>query len=391
MNIKKLRTGRYQLRWRDKDGKQRARNFRTKELAQDGLRALHRGETNARPTEEKTLRDVIAQWKTVRYSAIGRGTQEHYDKLLRLYFDPLLDLRISELSPAKVDDWIAWMKSDVDRYKKANQRTSFNHELVMLKTVLGFYEDYCDDDSFKMPIKKRHRIAAKLRNRAVVKPKDLSEADFFAFRQLLEKRYGVEIAALATLQYYDALRISEAVPLEWGDVRFNFEEPRLSRLVFSRHVIFARSAKAPPEVEPGLKNSEDGKEHPMLPEVFAMLRRLWRPKAKGLVFPSAAGGLFTYRQVQYRYNSAFEALGLPYSSTHVMRHAGTRKTFDETGGDEGIAAQQLGNTASVKVYAKRSVHAFTNYAASQWDAAESASARNVNAQAIGLKTVNDSE
>lgn len=390
MNIKRLKTGRYQLRWRDKTGKQRAKNFRTLELARDGMRALHRGEvTEPSKRSSVSVADVIARWKKDRYPAMSVSSQVRFDNILRLYFEDLAKLPLSELTAARIDEWIAWMKSDPDRYKKAKHRTSFKHELEVLRAVLNHHEDQSDDE-WRSPLKRRHMAATKLRNRRAAAPKDLGEADFCAFRQRLEMDYGLPVAVMATLQYYDALRVSEAVAIHWEDVRFDWADPRRSRLVFCRHAIFARSKEVEDFIEPGLKNDEVGKEHPMLPEVFAMLRRLWKAGSRGVVFQpdKADRECWSYRWVQYRYDKTFERLGLPYRSTHVMRHGGTRTTFDETGGDEGIAAQQLGNSAAVKVYAKRSVHAFTRYAAEKWDAIER-SASNVHSAAVGLKTVSD--
>ncbi len=366
MSLKKLSNGRWQVRWRDGTGKQRAENFRSRELAQEKLRALHRGEADDRAHTETTFRDVVADWKRDRYPALSPSTRARYDDLLRLYFDRLMPLSIRQVTPAAVDDWIRWLKEDPNRFKRAVIRTAFKYELVLLQTVLRYYEHYRDDPAFTMPVKKRHHEAATLRNRRNVKAKDLTEGDFLVFRQRLEQRYGVDTAALATLQFYQALRVSEAVALRWEDVSFDPKEPWKSRLSFRQHVLYVRSKGGKDSIEAGLKNSDQGKEHPMLPEVYGMLRRMHRPGAKGLVFRSEGREFLSYHQVRHRYTRAFEDLGLPYSSTHVMRHGGTRKTFDETGGDLGIAAQQLGNSRAVDVYAKRSVLAFTRYAEGQW-------------------------
>ena len=131
-------------------------------------------------------------------------------------------------------------------------------------------------------------------------------------------------------------------------------------------------------IDPGFKNSDSMggiKEHPMLPPVFEALRPLYRPGASGLIFlPGNGREFFSYSQVQNAYNRAFEKAGLPYRSTHVMRHGGTRKTYDETGVDLEIAKQQLGNTDmdSVLTYAKRSPAAFGRYVDGQWDLQEQA-------------------
>lgn len=113
----------------------------------------------------------------------------------------------------------------------------------------------------------------------------------------------------------------------------------------------------------------------------------------GLIFQPKPGQFFTYSQIQNAYNRAFEAAGLPYRSTHVIRHGGTRKTYDETGGDLEIAKQQLGNAAlsSVLTYAKRSARAFTRYVDGQWDQFDSSlvvTGRNGN---LALKIVKENQ
>ncbi len=369
MTLKKLKSGRWQVRWRDESGKQRAENFRSKEAAQEKLRALHRGEADARAHTETTLKDVVADWKRDRYPCLSPSTRARYDTLLRLYFDSLLPLSIRQLTTQAVDDWIRWLKEEPNRFKKGGIRIAFKYELVLLQTILAYYEDYRDDPDFVNPVKRRHASDCRLHNRRAPKAKDLSEEDFLVFGQRLEKDFGLETAALATLQFYQALRVSEAVALRWEDVHFDAKEPWKSRLAFRQHVLYMRSTNSADTIEPGLKNSGEGKEHPMLPEVHGMLRRMHRAGAKGLVFVPEGREFFSYHQVRYRYTKTFERLSLPYSSTHVMRHGGTRKTFDETGGDMAIAAQQLGNKKVVDVYAKRSVLAFTRYSEQQWASA----------------------
>lgn len=83
------------------------------------------------------------------------------------------------------------------------------------------------------------------------------------------------------------------------------------------------------------------------------------------------GSHFEYRQIQYAYDKAFKAAGLPYSATHVMRHGGCRRVYNATG-DLSIAQQHLGNKSmqTVAVYAKRSAAALTNVAHAEWDALE---------------------
>jgi integrase len=370
--LKKLRGGKYQVRWEEESGRQRAKNFFSRELAQEFLKALHRGEADERArVTGKTFGDILDQWRRDRYGSLSTGTRVRYDNLIRLHFGSLLKCRIRELTAARVDRWIDELKAAIPGHGKEALRASFGHELTLLRAILAHYVDTEDDPHFVMPVKKRHRRAAVVKARPRRAPKDLSEADFQRFLARLEQDYGGTIAALAVVQFYQACRVSEPAALRWQDVRFDWEQPWRSRLCFEQHVVYARSKAVDDVIEPGIKN-DDEKEHPMLPPVFEALRGLWRPGVSGLVFRGDDGGFLGYRWVQYRYDQTFERLGLPYRSTHVMRHGGTRKTFNETGGDRDIAAQQLGNRAAVEVYAKRSTRAFTEYAEEQWRRAQGA-------------------
>jgi integrase len=244
--------------------------------------------------------------------------------------------------------------------------------------VLNHYAEYFDDPQFVMPVKRRHSKAVKLRNRGAPRPKHLTEEELHRFlRCLAAGPHGNKYAALATLQYYQALRASEAAAVYWEDIHLDPTTPQRSRLFFRRHICWVRGPKELSYIEAGFKNS-DGlgglKEHPMLPPVFEALAALHNPGATGLVFRSPDGSFLTYRQVQAAYDRAFKKAGLPYRSTHIMRHGGTRKVFDETRGDIGVAQQQLGNRdrKTVEVYAQRSPHAFDAYAKEQWERAKAA-------------------
>lgn len=377
MNLKKLRTGRWQVRWRDPEGKQRAKNFRAKEQAQDLLRKLQRGEEYEARIAGRTLGEIVDEWKARRYPAISVGSQVRYDNLLRLHLKPLLKLPMRAITPEVIDRWLAHMVQNPDQYGKGAIRSTFKHELALLTTLLNYYREYHDDPRFVMPTKKRHRKDARIRNRrSRAGRKDLTEAEFRdAFLPALAKgANGPLMVAFAIVQFHDALRVSEIAALEWEGVVFDHARPSASRLIFSQHVVYTRSREKPDFVEPGFKNSgEDDilvKEHPMLPEVYEALSAIYRPGKHGLVFVDPkTGAFFGYRKIQYRFNLAFKRAGLPYRSTHVMRHGGTRKTFDETRGDMAVAAQHLGNRnrKSIEVYAQRSALALTEYAQSQWD------------------------
>ena len=108
------------------------------------------------------------------------------------------------------------------------------------------------------------------------------------------------------------------------------------------------------------------KEQPMFPETHAMLLAVRPENASGLVF-HVNGELIEYRSIQHAYDRAFKLAGLPYTATHIMRHGGTRRLYNENG-DLSVAQQVLGNSdiQTVMVYAKRSAKALTDVSHRHW-------------------------
>lgn len=110
------------------------------------------------------------------------------------------------------------------------------------------------------------------------------------------------------------------------------------------------------------------KEQPLFPESFEALKA-WQhghSARLGLVF-SLEGKHLEYRPIQYAYNEAFSRAGLPYRSTHVMRHGGCRNIYNEVP-DTAVAQQLLGNSSlqATLVYAKRHAGALTRVAEDHW-------------------------
>ena len=180
------------------------------------------------------------------------------------------------------------------------------------------------------------------------------------------------MSTLATVQYFQALRISEAAAIRWEDLHLDWTNPRTSRLVICQHVVFLRGRGSSSYIEAGFKNAskaEPVKEQPMFPESFEAIKLLFKTGATGLVFCDGENGnFFSYREIQHAYDHAFARAKLPYKGTHVLRHGGTRNVYNETG-DLAVAQQLLGNSdlQTTLVYAKRQKHALTKVADAHWD------------------------
>jgi len=320
------------------------------------------------------FQDFLEHWKKLKYCELRQSTQLQYEKLLRLYFGPFMEVPVESIGPQTIDSWITYLKDPKSGCTRNQNRYEFKHELRLLNTILKDYIEYNDDTAFISPIKRRHRRAIVVRQKEQ-KSKDISEQAFLKFREVLKSfKNGRILGVLATIQYYQGLRISEAAAIAWEDVRFNCEDPSSSRLVISKSVQWVRKKGYPTSVVNGFKNSKSlggVKEQPIFIQSYKALKELYSDGAAGLVFGFDDSPL-EYRSIQNAYDRAFKKAGLTYSGTHIMRHGGTQRIFNKTP-DLPLAGQSLGNKdpETIKVYAQRSVTALTEFSKEEWAAENS--------------------
>ena len=319
-----------------------------------------------------TLGAIYAEFSARKLQSLSSGTQQNYARYVRLYFQKLFSMPIRSISPSFIDSWLDSLRAGIGTSRMKKQRTDFHHELSVLRCILRFYEEYHDDPEFKFPLKVRHAADAFVR-KAKPKNKDLPEDEFLRFRQQLEKqKYGATLAAMATVQYYQALRISEAAGLFFEDLKLNFRSPKDSSIRICRHVIYPRQSGAVPMLADGFKNAAGGsravKELYLFPQAFDALKKVFKLGGQGLIFGVDGKRPFSYRQIQIAYDNAFERAGLNYRGTHVLRHGGCRRVYNATGGDLAVAQQLLGNSdlQSTLVYAQRDKGALKQMVQREW-------------------------
>jgi integrase len=366
--------GRYEMQ-----GGSRKRKYRFFGILEEAREWQQAGEKETLPAflEEKKqvtgplFHDVISEWKQRCFPAIAASTHISYENLIRLHFRSLLDLSIHEITPQRVDFWLDELKSPESKTMQSRKRVTFKNELKLLSTILNYYDNYHDDPKFQFPIKQRHRLGIRL-NRNKAKSKDLGEEAFLKFRDIIRtlSSNGDLMAALATVQFYQALRISEAAALYWEDIDLDWVNQSQSRIRVMKQVVWPRKKELTSYVQHGFKNAKSNagvKEQPMFPETFDVLAKLHRSNARGLVF-QIGGEHLEYRAIQSAYDRAFRKAGLPFTGTHVMRHGGCRRIYNQ-GGDLAVAQQLLGNSdlKSTLVYAKRNASALTEVAKQHWD------------------------
>lgn len=348
----------------------------------DEARVWQSGATQSIPTEAGTSKiggptfgEVYAEFVRRRVSFLSTGTQENYARYVRLYFENVLNVPIRSITPHFIDAWIDSLRSSLKTSPRRKLRTGFSHELSVMRCVLRYYSEYYDDPDFRFPMKERHARDIFVR-KASPKHKDLPEDEFLRFRSQLERQnHGAILAAMATVQYYQALRISEVAALSFEDLNLIFRSPQDSTIRVCRHVIYPRRKGATPVVVEGFKNAAGGdrsvKELYLFPEAFEALKSAFKVGAKGLVFSPDGRAPFKYRQIQAAYDAAFEHARLSYRGTHVLRHGGCRRVYNATKGDLAVAQQLLGNSdlQSTLVYAQRDKGALKALVMAAWSTA----------------------
>lgn len=316
-----------------------------------------------------TFSELIQEFRKKQFPKMGASTRSRYDRMLEQYFFVLDDLVVSSLKPSGVDLWL----EQVRKLSKSSGRKFFKHELDLLKNLIGFYKEYYDEDNvFNSPFRKRHTLEAK-NGHISEDTEDLPLSDFLKFREnLLGLKHGGKLWLMVTIEFYEALRVSESAALFFEDFKIQKSNPQDSELIVTRGLKWKKDTGSDTQVGT-FKNAKflkgGKKKLPVFPEVLKSLELFypdWETR-KGPMFLTDEGRFFEVRQIQNAYNRAFELAGLDYTGTHIFRHGGCRLLLNQTG-DLCIAQQHLGNSSleTTKVYAKRSQDALSKAVEKQW-------------------------
>ena len=100
-------------------------------------------------------------------------------------------------------------------------------------------------------------------------------------------------------------------------------------MTIKRKVQWLRARGHVDQIVDGSK-ANGGKQLPRIPELAGKVLREWMLKSgtrAGLLF-QLNGELITYRQIEYRYTQALRRAGLPFTATHILRHAALTEHYD---------------------------------------------------------------
>jgi integrase len=291
------------------------------------------------------LHEVIERWKKEEWPNLKENTKIQYEKCLSFY-DSILGLPIEDIKPFVIDNLISEWRKDLKKYKSI--RTSFKKELETLTYIFNWYQGNYDEASLAIPFKDRHfrRIQIKESKQATRKFMTDDEASSF----LAEiKKEGSVFYALALTQIRQMMRISEVCAMKWKNLNFKNRSYTLCE-----HMIWPRIGGALPYIGAGTKNVKGGEgfELNLFREVAEALREIPKHPGCDLIFHHN-GEMLTYRQVQYRFDKSFARAGLPFRSTHVLRHSGATSFYNASG--DLLALQQMGTWSNSRMpqhYAK---------------------------------------
>ncbi len=306
-----------------------------------------------RPTGSKyTMGQLIAEWREAhKPPRIRESTWEMYGKDVE-HFRMFESVPVEALTPMDIDAWIKHVTDPA--YPKNKSRVSYEREVQTLGKLLEWYRQYKYRFDYRSPVLDRHRKDSVFRVKPPKAGKAMTWEEFESFLEQLKQHHKPVYYYLAALQGLTGARIGEACGLMWKDVEFDQQILAIRRTVWWDH----KSRK--PHMSETTKTGET-RDIVMVPRLQALLRE-WQGRSGPQIYIFHKDGeLMKYRAIQSSYNKAFEALGLRYRSTHVLRH--TFATLYATQTRNRIATQAvLGHASSGMTdrYAKPTMQA-------QWD------------------------
>jgi integrase len=292
---------------------------------------------------EELLENWIGNW----LPSVDLATQLRYRKYTR-HFTFFAKMKVVDIEPSQIDAWIAYLKRPEYLASCHSTRCSYEHEFKVLRAILSYYSSRCNR-SYRLPFLRDHRKMLKVKEGPVTK-KDLTVDQFDSFlielKVLCWDTKWESIYYLAVMQYAIYGRIQETAALHVEDF-----DLRNNRLEIKRKVQWMRAKGFENRVVAGSKTN-GGKIFSPIPELAVQVLREWQLRSgvrSGLLF-TIEGGLIEYRQIQYKYDQALRNAKLPFSATHILRHAALAEAYSTSSNI--LAVQRLAGHKSLKATEK---------------------------------------
>lgn len=275
--------------------------------------------------EQMTFGTLVDYWKRDWLPNKDLSTQIRYVSYLR-HFSFLWNYVVDEIEPTQIDQWIAHIKTPQYLARCHSTRCSYEHEFSVLRVILNFYSSRFNRN-YRLPFISDHNAMLKVKNKPTVK-KDLTVDQFKAFiKELRDRCWGTKwesIYYLALMQYGIYGRIQDAAALSYESFDFG-----RNAVDINQKVQWLRGRGYDDRVVPGSK-ANGGKVLSPIPELAAQVFKEWVMRSgirTGLLF-QVDGKLVTYRQIEDKYTQALKKAGLPFSATHILRHAALAEAYE---------------------------------------------------------------
>jgi len=275
--------------------------------------------------EQMTFGTLVDYWKRDWLPNKDLSTQIRYVSYLK-HFSFLWNYVVDEIEPTQIDQWIAHIKTPQYLARCHSTRCSYEHEFSVLRVILNFYSSRFNRN-YRLPFISDHNAMLKVKNKPTVK-KDLTVDQFKAFiKELRDRCWGTKwesIYYLALMQYGIYGRIQDAAALSYESFDFG-----RNAVDINQKVQWLRGRGYDDRVVPGSK-ANGGKVLSPIPELAAQVFKEWVMRSgirTGLLF-QVDGKLVTYRQIEDKYTQALKKAGLPFSATHILRHAALAEAYE---------------------------------------------------------------
>ena len=294
-------------------------------------------------SEKMTLGELAEKWKLNWLPNKDLSTQIRYKSYLK-HFKFLWDMTVDEIEPRQIDAWITHIKTPFYLEQGHSTRCTYDHEASVLRIILNYYSSRFNRN-YRLPFIRDHSGMLKVKNKTAIR-KDLTVEQFRAFLTAFRANcWGTKWEAiyyLAYMQYAIYGRIQDAAALHVEDFDQN-----LNRLVVQRKVQWLRAKGYEDRIVAGSKTN-GGKILSPIPELASQILKEWMMRSgirSGLLF-RINGELITYRQIESKYTQALKQAGLPFSATHILRHASLTEAYDTC--QDLLIVQRLGGQVDLR-------------------------------------------
>ncbi len=279
-------------------------------------RKFLKGEPLEKESSVNLFSDCIKIFQKKAIPFLQKPTRQSYlNGLKYLMESPLCNVEMDQLNARHIHNWIDWLKKHPTIHTAS--RKSFQFELKLLTTVLNWYKNFVNEN-FNNPVTKQHKQSCYYK---IIRPRC---PDYFMrpmdarnwLDWIKKNRENPVYWRIAIFMLLTGVRICEACAMKWDAINLEEGTARVMRII--RWDFHTRR----PELVETTKTNTSSRLL-ILPDDLIKILKEMREEDSGnsLLFKKDNGDLLNYVTIQRIFNQGFQALNLPWRSTHILRHS----------------------------------------------------------------------